>query len=118
MYEVIYTEQFRNDIYFYVKKRHFHNIENDIKPIIQELENGNLLGNEIPNLKINAKGHAYKVRAANTDTKGGKSNGYRLIYYAVKDDKEIYLLTIYYKKDDIRIPTNKELIDLVAEYCL
>jgi mRNA-degrading endonuclease RelE of RelBE toxin-antitoxin system len=37
--------------------------------------------------------------------KVGKSNGYRLIYYVVKDDREIYLLTIYYKKEDKLIPT-------------
>ena len=117
MYEVIYTEQFRNDIYFYVKKRHYHQIENDIKPILEELKNGNLLGNEIPNTNIKMGGHTYKVRAANTDIQAGKSNGYRIIYYAVKDDKEIYLLTIYLKKDDIRILSNNDLKKLVEKYC-
>lgn len=59
-----------------------------------------------------------KVRVANTDTKVGKSNGYRVIYYAVKNDCEIYLLTIYYKKDDKRIPNNREIEDIVKKYCL
>ena len=54
-----------------------------------------------------------KVRMANTDTKVGKSNGYRIIYYAIKSDCEIYLLTLYYKKEDNRIPTNKEIENLV-----
>ena len=31
------------------------------------------------------------------NTRVGKSNGYRIIYYVVKDDKEIYLITIYDK---------------------
>lgn len=48
----------------------------------------------------------------------GQSNGYRIIYYVVRDDKEIYLLTIYYKKDDSKIPTNQEIIRLVEKYCL
>lgn len=76
-----------------------------------------MLGDEIPNMNVNKDGHTYKVRAANTDTKAGKSNGYRIIYYAIKDDREIYLLTIYHKKDDIRVPSNAELKELVEKYC-
>ncbi len=117
MYEVIFTEQFRSDIRFYVKKRHFRHIEEDIRPVLEELQRGNLLGDEIPNMNVNKEGHTYKVRAANTDTKAGKSNGYRIIYYVIKDDKEIYLLTIYHKKDDIRVPSNAELKELVEKYC-
>ena len=59
-----------------------------------------------------------KVRIANTDTKMGKANGYRMIYYAIKEDNTVYLLTIYYKKDDKRIINNKEIINLVNKYCL
>ena len=59
-----------------------------------------------------------KVRVANTDTKMGKSNGYRMIYYAIKEDLSIYLLSIYYKKDDKRILDNSEIVDLVRKYCL
>lgn len=62
--------------------------------------------------------HIFKVRSVNTDTKAGQSNGYRIIYYAVRDDAEVYLLTIYYKKDDNRIPTNQEIIELVETYCM
>ena len=59
-----------------------------------------------------------KVRIANTDTKMGKSNGYRMIYYAIKEDMSVYLLSIYYKKDDKRILSNEEIVELVKEYCL
>ena len=58
-----------------------------------------------------------KVRIANTDTSRGKSNGYRMIYYAVKDDLDIFLLSIYYKKDDNRILDNREIVELVEKYC-
>ena len=58
-----------------------------------------------------------KVRIANSDTHSGKSNGYRLIYYAVKTDGTIYLLTIYYKKDKENIP-NKEIQELILKYCI
>ena len=63
-------------------------------------------------------GHTFKVRSANTDAKVGQSNGYRIIYYAVRDDREVYLLTIYYKKEDNRIPTDQEIIELVETYCM
>ena len=68
------------------------------------MEKGHLVGTEIPGLRLPTDGHTFKVRAANTDTRAGQSNGYRVIYYAVRDDEEVYLLTIYYKKDDSRIP--------------
>lgn len=59
-----------------------------------------------------------KVRIANTDTRMGKSNGDRMIYYAIKEDLNAYLLSIYYKKDDKRVLTNEEIIELVNKYCL
>lgn len=59
-----------------------------------------------------------KVRIANSDTKMGKSNGYRMIYYAIKEDESVYLLSIYYKKDDKRVLSNSEIIELVNEYCI
>lgn len=59
-----------------------------------------------------------KVRIANTDTKKGKSNGYRMIYYAIKEDKSIYLLSIYYKKDDNRVLEDNDIVKLVKKYCL
>ena len=59
-----------------------------------------------------------KVRIANTDTKVGKSNGYRMIYYAIKEDETAYLLSIYYKKDDKRILNNSEIKELVEKYCM
>ena len=59
-----------------------------------------------------------KVRMANSDTKKGKSNGYRMLYYAIKENSIVYLLSIYYKKEDGKIPTNEEIIQLVKKYCL
>lgn len=59
-----------------------------------------------------------KVRIANTDTKAGKPNGYRMIYYAVKEDLNVYLLSIYYKKDDRRVLSDEEIKELVEDNCL
>ncbi len=118
MYTVIPTRQFEEDVEYYIRKKKYLHIRQDIKAITDELEAGNLVGMEIPNLKLEVSGHTYKVRSANTDTRAGQSNGYRVIYYVIRDDLEIYLLTIYSKKDDNRIPSNQEIIDLVNTYCV
>ena len=116
-YVVIPTSKFEDDIRYYVKKCKFKNIEDDISAIVDELEKGNLVGDIISDLHLDTGESSYKVRMANTDTKVGKSNGYRIIYYAIKNEREIYLLTIYYKKEDIKILTKKEIKDLIEKYC-
>lgn len=118
MYVVIPTERFSKDVEYYVKKKKYFKIGEDIKEVTDELEKGNLIGTEISGLKINHDGHTYKVRAANASANVGKSNGFRIIYYVIREDKQIFLLTIYSKKDDGEdaVP-DKEIKRLVEEYC-
>lgn len=116
-YTVITTSKFKKDIEYYKKKKKFTNVTEDIKSIVEELEHGNLLGKDISDIEIPSNDHVYKVRIANSNTKVGKSNGYRMIYYVVKDDQEIYLLTIYYKKDDKNVLTKQEISGLIKN-CL
>lgn len=117
-FTIIPTDKFNKDVEYYVKKKKYKNIQKDIKAVTDELENGNLIGDEIPRIQVEVGEHTYKVRSANTDANVGASNGYRIIYYVVKDDSEIYLVTIYSKKDDGRVPSEKELIAWIAEYCM
>lgn len=111
-YTVIPTPKFLQDIEYYEKKKKFRNITDYVDSVVKDLEIGNLVGDDIPDIDIPTDNHTYKVRVANSNTKVGKSNGYRIIYYVVKDDKEIYLITIYYKKEDKNIPTKKLQISL------
>ena len=96
-FEIIPTERFEDDIRYYLKKKKFKTIMDDVTEVVDELEKGNLIGDAIPVLVFDDS-ETIKVRIADSDTKVGKSNGYRMIYYVVKNDYEIYLLTIYYKK--------------------
>ena len=115
-YNIIATKKFSKDIKTYHKK--FKSIADDVNEITNQLKKGNLLGDMIPNLQMkDNENNVLKVRIANSDTNTGKSNGYRLIYYAVKTDGTIYLLTIYYKKDKENI-SNKEIQELVIKYCM
>ncbi len=59
---------------------------NDI--LINKPETGTSLGNDI-----------YKIRLAIKSKGKGKSGGGRVISYVVKDNKEVYLLTIYDKSE-------------------
>ncbi len=61
-------------------------------------------------------GRTFKVRVANSSANVGKSNGFRLIYYVVTEEGDIYLLTIYSKKDDDRILTDDEIRELIRQY--
>lgn len=98
MYTVIPTARFEKDIKYYIKKKRYFHIGEDIRQITNELQQGHLVGTEIPGLKISDHGHIFKVRSINTDTHSGQSNGYRILYYAISEELKIYLLTIYSKR--------------------
>jgi mRNA-degrading endonuclease RelE of RelBE toxin-antitoxin system len=90
--------------------KRYRSIDRDIKPLIQQLESGEtpgdrIVGNEYP---------VYKVRVPNSDTRKGKSSGYRVIYYTIVP--EAILLTTIYSKSDRQNISNKEVEDIIGEY--
>jgi mRNA-degrading endonuclease RelE of RelBE toxin-antitoxin system len=74
--------------------KRYRRIRIDIQPIIEQLEAGELPGDQIPNIGYTI----FKVRVRNSDTQRGKSGGYRIIYY-LKTADQILLTTIYSKSD-------------------
>jgi mRNA-degrading endonuclease RelE of RelBE toxin-antitoxin system len=90
--QIQFTPEF-NRKYKALKKR-YRNIQSDLKPVLEELKFGAVLGDQIPNLDA----VVMKLRVKNSDTKKGKSGGYRLIYWTIIDDT-ILLLDIYSKSD-------------------
>jgi len=88
----------------------YRSIQNDIQPIIEQLEQGELPGDQIPGV-----GYAvFKLRVRNSDIPKGKSSGYRLIYY-VKTATGIILLTVYTKSEQVDIAA-KDVQSIIAEY--
>jgi mRNA-degrading endonuclease RelE of RelBE toxin-antitoxin system len=88
----------------------YRNIRNDIQPVIEQLERG-----ELPGDKISGIGYEiFKLRVRNSDIQKGKSGGYRLIYY-VKTAKGIILLTVYTKSEQADI-ADDEIRSIIAEY--
>ena len=113
MYKIVPTPKFQSDVKHY--KKRFKNVTKDLDTIIGKLAIGELIGDNVPKVKIkDVNEEIKKVRVINTDSNKGKSNGYRLIYYVVKNDGTIYLLTVYYKKDKENI-TSEEIIQLIKE---
>lgn len=92
MAEVRFTSGFKRRLKG-LKKR-YRQIQCDLQPIIQALEQGNFLGDQIPGT-TNA---IFKVRAKNSDIPTGKSGGYRVIYQVVSPET-VLLLLIYAKSD-------------------
>jgi len=108
LFEIKFADQFKQDIKRLAKK--YRQIKSDIKPIIEQLELGALIGVRIPKTD-----HIfYKVRIKNSDIKKGKSGGYRLIYH-VQGSQIIIMMTIYAKSEQEDISA-KRIQDILAEY--
>ena len=107
-----WTEKINDDIDYYVRKKKYKKIFDDIASVLPDLEAGNFLGDKLSGFNLPEGAALYKVRIANTSANVGKSNGFRLIYYVAIAD-EIYLITIYSKKDDERIPNDAQIAMLV-----
>jgi mRNA-degrading endonuclease RelE of RelBE toxin-antitoxin system len=88
----------------------YRNIRNDIQPVIEQLERGELLGDKISGIGY----EVFKLRVRNSDIQKGKSGGYRLIYY-VKTTNGIILLTVYTKSEQADI-ADDEIRSIIAEY--
>jgi mRNA-degrading endonuclease RelE of RelBE toxin-antitoxin system len=87
----------------------YRKIQSDIQPIIEQLQNGNLIGDQISGLDSTI----FKVRAKNSDIPTGKSGGYRVIYQVVSPEL-ILLLLIYAKSDQADISLD-EIEDAISK---
>jgi mRNA-degrading endonuclease RelE of RelBE toxin-antitoxin system len=90
--QVEVTAHFKRNLRILAKK--YRSIRNDIQLIINQLQSGELPGDQISGVGYTI----FKLRVKNSDVQKGKSGGYRLIYY-VKTTTKIILITIYSKSD-------------------
>jgi mRNA-degrading endonuclease RelE of RelBE toxin-antitoxin system len=88
----------------------YRSIRSDIQPIIEQLEGGELPGDQISGTNY----AVFKLRVRNSDIQKGKSGGYRLIYY-VKTTTGIILLTIYTKSEQADISAD-EINNIIIGY--
>ena len=93
-----------------ILRKKYPRIQNDMQSVIQQLEQGELLGDQISGVGY----PVFKLRVKNSDIQKGKSGGYRLIYY-VKTAIGIVLLTVYPKSEQADIDAT-EIRDIISEY--
>ena len=86
------SSEFKKNLKKLEKK--YRSIEEDLEPLIQQLESG-----ETPGARISGNKYpVYKARVKNSDNKKGQSSGYRVIYYTITPSA-ILLTTIYSKSE-------------------
>ncbi|MBE9007992.1 type II toxin-antitoxin system RelE/ParE family toxin [Fortiea sp. LEGE XX443] len=99
---------FKRNLHALAKK--YRSIRNDIQPVIEQLEQGELPGDRIPGVDYTV----FKLRVRNSDAQKGKSSGYRLIYY-VKTATGIILLTVYTKSEQVDIAAD-DVQSIITDY--
>ena len=110
--EIIWSQPFKADVKFYLKKKRYTKILDDIDTAVNEIQAGNFIGDKLEGLNIPLNTAVYKVRLPNSSINVGKSGGFRLLYYVAIADK-VYLAKIYSKKDDNRIPSDAQIAELI-----
>ena len=105
-----FSDEFEAELYKLSKR--FRNIRSDVQPMIEQLQQGNVVGDRISG--IGEEYVVYKVRVRNSNIQKGKSAGYRLMYQ-VESSTNVLLLTIYSKSDREDIGVN-EIQDILSEF--
>ncbi|MEG5031461.1 type II toxin-antitoxin system mRNA interferase toxin, RelE/StbE family [Microcoleus sp. AT3-D2] len=106
--QVTFTVLFKRRLKGLAKK--YRQIQTDIQPVLDELIQGNFIGDQITGTQYTV----YKVRAKNSDSQVGKSGGYRLIYQ-VESPTQVVLHLIYSKSEQANVSA-EEIQTAIAEY--
>ena len=102
------TAKFKRNLRVLSKK--YSRIRNDIQPVINQLQLGELPGDQISGIGYTI----FKLRVKNSDIQKGKSGGYRVIYY-LKTVTNIILVTIYSKSEQEDI-SGEEIQQILADF--
>jgi mRNA-degrading endonuclease RelE of RelBE toxin-antitoxin system len=110
IFSVRFADEFEKELYQLSKK--YRNIQQDVEPIIQQLEQGIILGDRLTG--FGSEIYVYKLRVKNSNIQKGKSAGYRLIYL-LESATSVLLLTIYSKAEKEDITVN-DINSILGEY--
>ncbi|MEA3522050.1 MAG: type II toxin-antitoxin system RelE/ParE family toxin [Campylobacterota bacterium] len=102
-FEIKPVAGFRKDFKLLSKK--YKKLDDDVKKVILELKENPKAGSDLGY-------NCYKIRMANSSASTGKSGGFRLIYYFIDEQNNLYLMNIYSKTKKENISEN-ELLELL-----
>jgi len=101
-------ECFNKDIKKLFKK--YKQLPNDLKLLKDELSKNPKSGIELGN-------SCYKIRLANSSIPTGKSGGFRIIYYYIDSQNNLYLMSMYLKNELENID-DKTILNILKENSL
>ena len=102
-YNIVVLPEFTSQLKKLAKK--YKKIKTDLQKLTKELE-------ENPEAGIALHHACYKIRVANSSIPTGKSGGFRVIYYFLDTQQNIYLMSIYSKSQKDNISEN-ELMEIL-----
>ena len=92
------------------KKLHtkYKKLPSDLKALAERL-------NTNPKKGIELGANCYKIRLKNSSIPTGKSGGFRIVYYYYDGESDLYLLSIFSKRDMENI-SDKRVLELLYKY--
>jgi mRNA-degrading endonuclease RelE of RelBE toxin-antitoxin system len=90
--QVLFGNEFQRRVK--ILKKRYRQIRIDLQPLVEQLQAGETPGDQVPGTSYTV----YKVRVNNSDSRKGKSGGYRVIYQ-ISSSVCTILLLIYSKAD-------------------
>ena len=87
------------------------------KKLSNDLKQLNSLLQQKPNAGIALGSNLFKIRLANSSIPTGKSGGFRVVYYYFDGHQQLYLATLFSKRDLENITDEKllEIINLINQ---
>lgn len=104
-YEIRILETAKKDIKKLIKK--YKNLKQDLIELVNLLQKNPYAG-------IHLGENFYKNRIKNSSSKKGKRSGFRVIYYLIGENNEIWILKIY-SKNEIDNLSNEYILSLLKE---
>lgn len=90
--------------------KRYKQLPNDLRSLREELLSNPKSGIEL--------GHGcYKIRLANSSIPTGKSGGFRIIYYYIDSNNNLYLMSIY-SKNELESIDDKTILNILREHGL
>ncbi len=105
---IVRLEQFTKDVKKLYKK--YRQLPTDLTKLSKEL-------NANPKVGINLGKNCYKLRLENSSIPTGKSGGFRVIYYYYDGENDLYLLTMFSKKE-MESVKDERILELLEKYGL
>lgn len=88
----------------------YKKLPSDLKILAERLKNN-------PKSGIELGANCYKIRLENSSIPTGKSGGFRIVYYYYDGEEDLYLLSIFSKRDMENI-SDERVLELLCKYGL